>query len=105
MGAPVVSFCRIDDKEIRLREPILEPDALIVQDPTLFKAIDVFQGLKPNGYLLVNSNRALSELHLDADRRAIAARPRAAPFRRPSSRSSTSDGRCPTRRCSAPLPR
>ena len=27
MGAPVVAFCRIDDKEIRLREPILEPDA------------------------------------------------------------------------------
>ena len=34
-GAPVVAFCRIDEKEIRLREPILEPDALIVQDPTL----------------------------------------------------------------------
>jgi pyruvate ferredoxin oxidoreductase gamma subunit len=66
MGAPVVSFCRIDDKEIRLREPILEPDALIVQDPTLFKAIDVCQGLKPTGYLLVNSNRSLAELHLDA---------------------------------------
>ena len=66
MGAPVVSFCRIDDKEIRLREPILEPDALIVQDPTLFKAIDVCQGLKPNGYLLVNSHRSLTDLHLDA---------------------------------------
>ena len=65
LGAPVVSFCRIDDKEIRLREPILEPDALIVQDPTLFKVVDVCQGLKPNGYLLVNSNRPLSELHLD----------------------------------------
>ena len=64
-GAPVVSFCRIDDKEIRLREPILEPDALIVQDPTLLKASDVFQGLKANGYLLINSNRKLSELHLD----------------------------------------
>ena len=64
-GAPVVAFCRIDDKEIRLREPILEPDALIVQDPTLFKAIDVCQGFKPGGYLLVNSNRSLSELHLD----------------------------------------
>src|SRR6266540_5155213 len=64
MGAPVVSFCRIDGKEIRLREPSLEPDALIVQDPTLFKAIDVFQGLKPDGYLLVNSNRSLAELHL-----------------------------------------
>jgi pyruvate ferredoxin oxidoreductase gamma subunit len=66
MGAPVVSFCRIDDQEIRLREPILDPDALIVQDPTLFKAIDVFQGLEPNGYLLVNSNRSLAELHLGA---------------------------------------
>lgn len=65
-GAPVVSFCRIDDKEIRLREPIMEPNALIVQDPTLFKVVDVFQGLKPSGYILVNSNRSLSELHLDA---------------------------------------
>ena len=30
-GAPMVAFCRIDDKEIRLREPILAPDVLIVQ--------------------------------------------------------------------------
>jgi len=65
-GAPVVSFCRIDDKEIRLREPILEPDALIVQDPTLFKAMDVFQGLKQDGYLLVNTNKSLDELDLTA---------------------------------------
>lgn len=65
-GAPVVSFCRIDEKEIRLREPIMEPDALIVQDPTLFNVIDVCQGLKSTGYLLVNSNRSLDELHLGA---------------------------------------
>lgn len=63
-GSPVVSFCRIDDKEIRSREPILEPDGLIVQDPTLFKAIDVFEGLRPGGYLLVNSNRSFDELNL-----------------------------------------
>ena len=61
-GAPVVSFCRIDDKEIRLREPILEPDAVIVQDPTLFHAIDVFQGLKSDGYVLINSTKSLEEL-------------------------------------------
>jgi pyruvate ferredoxin oxidoreductase gamma subunit len=64
-GAPVVAFCRIDDNAIRLREPILEPDALIVQDPTVLKVVDVCQGLKAGGYLLVNSNRSLSELHLD----------------------------------------
>ena len=63
-GSPVVSFCRIDDKEIRLREPILEPDALIVQDPTLFKATDVFGGLKADGYLLVNSGKSFEELHI-----------------------------------------
>jgi pyruvate ferredoxin oxidoreductase gamma subunit len=64
MGAPVVSFCRIDDKEIRLREPVMEPDVLIVQDPTLFRVIDVFGGLKPQGYLLVNSHKNAAELGL-----------------------------------------
>jgi pyruvate ferredoxin oxidoreductase gamma subunit len=68
-GAPVVSFCRLDDKEIRLREPILEPDAVIVQDPTLFHAIDVFQGLKPDGYVLINLTRSLEDLGV-ADRLA-----------------------------------
>lgn len=66
MGAPVIAFCRIADKEIRLREPIQNPDALIVQDATLFKALDVLEGLKPDGLLLVNTTKGFSELHLDA---------------------------------------
>ena len=66
-GSPVVSFCRIDDKEIRLREPILEPDGLIVQDPTLFKGTDVFQGLKADGYLLVNTSKSFDELHVASE--------------------------------------
>ena len=41
MGAPVMAFCRIDDKEIRLREPVLEPDALIIQDATLLHQVDL----------------------------------------------------------------
>jgi len=63
-GAPVVAFCRIDDREIRLREPILEPDVLIVQDPTLLHQVDVFQGLKPDGYVLINTRRSFDELGL-----------------------------------------
>ncbi len=62
MGAPVVAFCRIDDKEIRLREPVLEPDALIVQDPTLFQAIDVLGGLQETGFLLINTERTAEQL-------------------------------------------
>ena len=64
MGAPVVSFCRIDDQEIRLREPILEPDAVIIQDPTLLHSIDVFSGLNPEGYILINSTRSFPPHHV-----------------------------------------
>jgi pyruvate ferredoxin oxidoreductase gamma subunit len=62
MGAPVISFCRLDDKEIRLREPIQEPDALIIQDTTLLHSVDIFQGLKPDGFILINSTRTFDEL-------------------------------------------
>ena len=55
-GAPVVAFCRMDDREIRLREPIMAPDALIIQDPTLLHQVDVFAGIKPDGYLLINTS-------------------------------------------------
>lgn len=63
-GAPVVAFCRVDDKPIRLREPVMEPDALIVQDPTLLLQVDVFQGLSPAGYVLINSSRSFAQLGL-----------------------------------------
>lgn len=72
-GAPVVAFCRIADREIRLREPIIEPDCLIVQDPTLFRVMDVFAGLKPEGYLIVNSNKSFSELGIEEIARRLPA--------------------------------
>ena len=64
-GAPVVSFCRIDDRAIRLREPITDPDALIVQDPTLLHQVNLFAGLKPDGFLVLNTSHNLGELGLE----------------------------------------
>lgn len=64
-GAPVVAFCRMDDKEIRLREPIMQPDAIIIQDPTLLHQVDVFGGLKKDGYILINTTRSFSEMGLE----------------------------------------
>lgn len=64
-GAPVVSFCRIADSEIRTREPVLEPDLVIVQDPTLLAVMDVFAGLRPDGYALINSAKSLGQLGLE----------------------------------------
>ncbi len=63
-GAPVVSFCRIDDHPIRVREPVSEPDALIIQDPTLLHQVNVFDGLGDEGYILINSSRGFAELGL-----------------------------------------
>lgn len=63
-GAPIVSFLRMDDKGIRLREPIMQPDALIIQDPTLLHQVDVFAGLRSGGYILINTNKSFSELGL-----------------------------------------
>ncbi len=61
-GAPVVAYCRIDDKEIRVREPILSPDALIIQDPTLIHQVDLFAGLAPKATILLNTSRSFEEL-------------------------------------------
>jgi pyruvate ferredoxin oxidoreductase gamma subunit len=47
-----------------VREPIAEPDALIVQDPTLLHQVDVFGGLLSHGYILINSSRGFRELGL-----------------------------------------
>jgi pyruvate ferredoxin oxidoreductase gamma subunit len=65
MGAPVTAFCRIDDRPIRAREPIAEPDALIVQDPTLLHQVAVFSGLAPDGCVLINTERDVEQLGID----------------------------------------
>ena len=62
MGAPVTAFCRIHDSEIRTREPVLHPDAVIIQDSSLLHHVDVFSGLSPDGYILINSTRNVEEL-------------------------------------------
>jgi pyruvate ferredoxin oxidoreductase gamma subunit len=72
-GAPVVAFCRIDDKEIRLREPVREPDALIIQDPTLLHQVDVFGGLARDGYVLINTSRSLDDLGVGEFARSLRA--------------------------------
>jgi pyruvate ferredoxin oxidoreductase gamma subunit len=63
-GAPVVSYCRLDEREIRTREPVVAPDALIILDPTLVHQVDLFAGLLGTGFVLVNSTRTLDELGL-----------------------------------------
>jgi len=54
MGAPMNAFVRVNDKPIRLRSQIYEPDYLIVVDPTLVEPYNVFSGFKGDGVAVIN---------------------------------------------------
>ena len=61
-------------RTIRLREPVSEPDALIIQDPTLLHQSGLFDGLqRQDGYVLVNS---VAELRRAGDGELLAKFPR-----------------------------
>ena len=49
-------------REIRSREPVMAPDALIIQDPTLLHQVDLFSGLSREGFILINSRRDFAAL-------------------------------------------
>ncbi len=63
-GAPVVAFCRVADKPIRSHDPVLAPDVVVVQDPTMLHVAGIVDGLGTHGLLLVNSTRAPEDLGL-----------------------------------------
>lgn len=56
-GAPIVSFVRIDDKPIRIYSQIRKPDMVVVLDASVMEVVDVLQGLKTGGNVLVNSQQ------------------------------------------------
>ncbi|KAF1078197.1 2-oxoacid:acceptor oxidoreductase family protein [Methanogenium sp. MK-MG] len=56
-GAPVVSFIRIDDEPIRIYSQIRNPDLVIVLDESIMQLVDVLHGIKPDGEVLINSQK------------------------------------------------
>ena len=55
-GAPVKAFVRVDDHQILRRSMIYAPDHLLILDPSLFEEIDVSSGLKPGGWIVMNTD-------------------------------------------------
>jgi 2-oxoisovalerate ferredoxin oxidoreductase gamma subunit len=60
-GAPVTAFLRVDDKPIRIRTEIYEPDHLVVLDPLLVEQVPLSSGLKQDGIVIINSNKKPEE--------------------------------------------
>lgn len=65
MGAPVRGYDRISDRPIRLRCQIESPAVVIVLDESLMRAVNVAEGLRPGGLLLVNTTRDPEQVRAD----------------------------------------
>jgi len=61
-GAPVMAFNRISDQPIKIRSGIYRPDVVVVLDPGLITLVNVTEGLKPDGLLIVNTKKTAAEI-------------------------------------------
>lgn len=66
-GAPVTAFTKIDEKPIRNRAQIYEPDYVVVQDASLLGVVNVTAGLKDSGAILINTEKGPSELEVNTE--------------------------------------
>jgi pyruvate ferredoxin oxidoreductase gamma subunit len=62
MGAPITAYNRISDGKCTIHSNIYEPDYVVVVDETLLTAVDVTSGLKPEGAVIINSDKSPEEL-------------------------------------------
>jgi len=63
-GKPIAAFCRLSDRSIRVRSHVHEPDYVIVQDATILSEVDIEEGLKPDGAILINTDKSVGDLGL-----------------------------------------
>jgi len=61
-GAPVLAFVREGEEGKKLREQIYHPDIVVVLDPTLLAIVDVTNGLKEKGWLILNSKKSIEKV-------------------------------------------
>jgi len=61
-GKPIVAFCRLSGAPIRRRSRVAEPDYVIVQDPTILEELDVLEGMRLGGTVLINTEKEIDSL-------------------------------------------
>lgn len=61
-GAPVMAYNRISEKPIKIRSGIYKPDVVVVLDPSLMGLVNVIDGLKPEGLLVVNTSKTAAAI-------------------------------------------
>ncbi|UCE91932.1 MAG: pyruvate ferredoxin oxidoreductase subunit gamma [Methanobacteriota archaeon] len=66
-GAPVLAFTRIDEKRVYRKTQVYEPDYVVVLDESLLDTVNVVEGLKEGGMVLVNSSKQPAEVDVGID--------------------------------------
>lgn len=66
-SAPVMAFVRMDDQPIRIRTQIYNPDHIVILDQSLLQMLDVTQGLKPGGTILLNTEKKPEDFDFGKD--------------------------------------
>lgn len=61
-GAPIKGYTRISDGPIKMHSAVYKPDIVLVLDPSLLESVDVCEGLKEGGLVIVNTTLPASEL-------------------------------------------
>ena len=67
-GAPVRAFVRISDKPILIRSRIYNPDYVMVLDATLLQLVDITEGLKKGGIVIINTAKKPDEMGIEGYR-------------------------------------
>ncbi len=63
-GAPVTSFVRLDKNPIRPKNQVYNPNCIIVLEPTIMNAVDVFEGLKEDSFFIINTQKPITEIRM-----------------------------------------
>lgn len=71
-GAPVTAFLRINEEPIRPKNRVYNPDIVIVLDPTIMNAVDVFDGIKDGSTIILNTTQDISSLDIPANVKTVA---------------------------------
>ncbi len=66
-GAPVRAFLRISDDTVYERSKIYEPDHIVILDPSLIGFVELTDGLKKGGWIIVNTSREPEKLKFDRE--------------------------------------
>lgn len=62
MGAPMTAYNRISSNPIKVHSNIYEPDYVVVVDETLLNAVNVTDGLKENGAIIINTTKTADKI-------------------------------------------